>query len=61
VAGLAKGEHQDHDDFYVRVKRENDKGDPDRWLPTNGDHRLLKQEVAAVPQRYGGLSCVMTM
>lgn len=47
VAGLAKGEHQDHDDFYVRVKRENDKGDPDRWLPTDSDRRLLKQETMA--------------
>lgn len=47
VAGLAKGEHQDHDDFYVRVKRENDRGDPDRWLPTDSDRRLLRQETMA--------------
>ncbi|WP_232425114.1 DUF3039 domain-containing protein [Pseudofrankia inefficax] len=47
VAGLAKGEHQDHDDFYMRVKRECDKGDPSRWLPTAEDQRLLKQETAA--------------
>jgi len=47
VAGLAKGEHQDRDDFYQRVKRENDTGDPRRWLPTPEDERLLRQETAA--------------
>lgn len=47
VAGLAKGEHEDRDDFYQRVKRENDNGDPNRWLPTAQDVRLLKQETAA--------------
>jgi hypothetical protein len=47
VAGLAKGDHQDHDDFYLRVKRENDTGDPRRWLPTPEDHQLLRQETAA--------------
>ncbi len=47
VAGLAKGGHQDHDDFYEMVKRENDRGDPGRWLPTAADHRLLKRETAA--------------
>lgn len=47
VAGLAKGEHQDRDDFYMRVQRENDHGDPSRWLPTAEDERLLKQETAA--------------
>jgi hypothetical protein len=47
VAGLAKGGHRDHDDFYERVKRENDGGDPERWLPTAEDHRLLKRETAA--------------
>lgn len=47
VAGLAKGEHQDRDDFYMRVQRENEHGDPSRWLPAIEDERLLKQETAA--------------
>jgi Protein of unknown function (DUF3039) len=47
VAGLAKGEHQDREDFYQRIGRENDDGDPNRWLPTADDLRLLKQETAA--------------
>ncbi len=47
VAGLAKGEHQDHDDFYMRVRRENDVGGLHRWLPTSEDQRLLRQETAA--------------
>ncbi len=28
IAGLAKGGHRDHDDFYERAKRENDSGYP---------------------------------
>ncbi|MEX5635540.1 DUF3039 domain-containing protein [Parafrankia sp. FMc2] len=47
VAGLAKGEHLDHDDFYQRVGRENRHGDPRRWLPTPDDLRLLSEETAA--------------
>ncbi len=47
VAGLAKGNHEDRDDFYQRIKRENDDGDPKRWLPTIEDERLLKRETAA--------------
>ncbi|MGQ0843492.1 MAG: DUF3039 domain-containing protein [Sporichthyaceae bacterium] len=47
VAGLAKGGHQDHDDFYVRVKRENDAGESNRWLPTTEDIRLLRRETAS--------------
>jgi hypothetical protein len=35
VAGLAKGEHQDHDDFYVRVKKANDTHGTDAWMPTD--------------------------
>lgn len=46
VAGLAKGGHEDRDDFYIRVRRENDSGDPTQWLPTEADLRLLKQETA---------------
>lgn len=47
VAGLAKGDHQDRDDFYQRVQRANEAGDLKGWLPTDDDHRLLKQETAA--------------
>lgn len=47
VAGLAKGGHQDRDDFYKRVQRGNDSGDITSWLPTEDDERLLKQETAA--------------
>lgn len=47
VAGLAKGGHEDRDDFYQRVHRENESGDPRRWMPTEDDLRLLKQETAA--------------
>jgi hypothetical protein len=47
VAGLAKGDHEDRDDFYRRVARENDSGGSTKWLPTEEDRRLLKQETAA--------------
>lgn len=47
VAGLAKGDHQDHDDFYQRVERETNGGNAKQWLPTADDARLLKQETAA--------------
>ncbi len=47
AAGLAKGEHQDRDDFYQRVQRENDSGGSAAWLPTEDDVRLLKRETAA--------------
>lgn len=47
VAGLAKGEHEDYDDFYQTIKRENEFGDPRRWLPDEEDLRLLKRETAA--------------
>lgn len=47
VAGLAKGGHQDRDDFYQRVQRENDHGDPMLWLPSEQDIKMLKQETAA--------------
>ena len=47
VAGLAKGNHEDHDDFYKIIERENASGDPRRWLPTREDLRLLKRETAA--------------
>jgi hypothetical protein len=47
VAGLAKGGHEDRDDFYKRVARENDSGTSAKWLPTEEDRRLLRQETAA--------------
>ena len=47
VAGLAKGNHQDRDDFYKRVERANDAGGIREWLPTEDDSRLMRQETAA--------------
>lgn len=47
VAGLAKGDHEDRDDFYKRIEREDGSGDLSHWLPTPDDVRLLKQETAA--------------
>ena len=47
VAGLAKGGHEDHDDFYMRVAADNAGNAPQRWLPTEPDRRLLKRETAA--------------
>jgi hypothetical protein len=47
AAGLAKGDHTDHDDFYERVKRANRSGEIDKWLPTDDDRRQLKRERAA--------------
>lgn len=46
VAGLAKGDHEDRDDFYQVVARNN--SDPSRWMPTSDDVRLLKRERAAL-------------
>lgn len=47
AAGLAKGNHTDRDDFYERVKRADESGEIDRWLPTDDDRRQLKRETAA--------------
>ncbi|MDX2970867.1 DUF3039 domain-containing protein [Kribbella solani] len=47
VAGLAKGGHEDRDDFYRRIQRENTAGTSRRWLPTEDDRRLLRRETAA--------------
>ena len=47
VAGIAKGGHEDHDDFYRKIERASRDGDPKEWLPTPADHRLLKRETAA--------------
>ncbi|SDT69674.1 Protein of unknown function [Actinoplanes derwentensis] len=46
-AGLAKGGHEDRDDFYERVKRADKSGEIDKWLPTDDDRRQLKRETAA--------------
>lgn len=46
VAGLAKGGHEDHDDFYQCVAR--DSSEPSQWMPTETDIRLLKRERAAL-------------
>ncbi|WP_075732263.1 DUF3039 domain-containing protein [Corynebacterium phocae] len=47
VAGLAKGDHQDKDDFYKRVGAANDSGSYSQWLPSEEDRCLLKIETAA--------------
>lgn len=47
AAGLAKGNHQDHDDFYERVKRADESGTTETWLPTDRDRRQLRREEAA--------------
>ncbi|MBK8463298.1 MAG: DUF3039 domain-containing protein [Nigerium sp.] len=47
TAGLAKGNHLDRDDFYQCVKRADKRRETHRWLPTDEDRRLLKQETAA--------------
>ena len=47
VAGLAKGDHEDRDDFYKQVARADRRGSVDHLLPNDADVRLLKQETAA--------------
>lgn len=47
VAGLAKGNHQDRDDFYEVVARTNQQGNIPTWLPQPSDINLLKLETAA--------------
>lgn len=46
VAGLAKGGHEDYDDFYESIAR--DSSDPSRWMPTDTDVSLLKRERTAL-------------
>jgi Protein of unknown function (DUF3039) len=46
AAGLAKGEHEDNDDFYVELASLFERGRPEELLPTAEDHRLLKIETA---------------
>lgn len=47
VAGLAKGDHQDRDDFYKRVERADSNNSSGAWMPTAADIRLLRVETAA--------------
>lgn len=47
AAGLAKGDHEDHEDFYKRVERADRSGSTAGWLPTDKDYLLLKRERAA--------------
>lgn len=47
AAGLAKGEHEDHDDFYEKIRRQDHSGTTMQWLPTAQDIRLLNQETSA--------------
>lgn len=47
TAGLAKGGHLDHDDFYQRLRRAVENGGLHHLLPTDADIRLLKRETAA--------------
>ncbi len=46
AAGLAKGGHEDGDDFYARLKRIFDANREQVLLPTGDDHQLLKLESA---------------
>lgn len=46
AAGLAKGGHEDHDDFYFRVEQASSSGSVGSWLPVEEDVKLLKQETA---------------
>lgn len=48
VAGLAKGNHKDHDDFYKRVERADASNELVRRLPTDEDRQVLKRERASV-------------
>ena len=47
AGGLAKGGHQDHEDFYKVVDRAHRSGAARAWLPTDQDVRLLKIETAS--------------
>lgn len=47
AGGLAKGDHQDHEDFYRVVERAHRSGAARAWLPIAEDIRLLKIETAA--------------
>lgn len=46
-AGLAKGGHNDTDDFYQQIERAEQHNTITTWLPVAIDRRLLRQESAA--------------
>lgn len=46
-AGLAKGDHLDHDDFYEQLAARVQRHQGSDLLPTEHDRRLLKREEAA--------------
>lgn len=46
TAGLAKGGHNDRDDFYKIVERADEQGVIQTWLPGEEDYRLLEKEHA---------------
>lgn len=48
AAGLAKGGHKDHDDFYRSLERREESGMIPSLLPTPEDLALLKQERASI-------------
>lgn len=48
VAGLAKGNHKDRDDFYKQVERAETNNELVGWLPTDEDRHVLKRERASV-------------
>jgi hypothetical protein len=56
AAGLAKGEHEDDDDFYVELARVFERGRHDELLPLADDQRLLKLETANATVRAWELS-----
>lgn len=46
TGGLAKGGHEDRDDFYVRLGRDERNGGLGKLVPTEQDKRFLKRETA---------------
>lgn len=47
AAGLAKGDHKDHDDFYEKLKARVARDNGDSLKPTEDDQKLLKKESIA--------------
>lgn len=47
VCGLAKGDHEDYDDFYKRIERLEAAAEMGSLAPTESDLRLWKREVVA--------------
>lgn len=44
AGGLAKGGHQDRDDFYEELRRKQAQGTVGELLPTDEDHKLLEYQ-----------------